>query len=60
MNIPSAMQKIEVYKFNDKHFINIIYRKQSIKLCIEDTEMSDFAKTLLCNWIGNGLKRTKK
>ena len=60
MNIPSVMQEIKVYKFNDKHFINIIYRKQSIELCIEDTKMSDFAKALLCGWIDDGLEKTKK
>ena len=60
MNIPSMMQEIEIYKFNDKHFINIIYRKQKVELCIEDIKISDFAKTLLCDWIDDGLKEIKK
>lgn len=60
MIIPSIKKEVEIYRFNDKHFVNIVHIGQNIELCIEDTEMSYFAKILLCDWIDDGLKEIKK
>lgn len=59
MKIPSVVQEIEIYKFNNKHFINIIC-KQRIELCIEDIGISNISKALLCDWIDDRLKEIKK